>query len=135
MSIRSYKVEVTTTGGAGVATGEKDTVPFSGKILSVEYIPGPTAPPATTDVVVYITRDGDKDTNVETIATFTNVSSTNVKRYPRRAGTLDDLVTALGAANQTNAYVEFCTAHGIHVEVAQSDALSPAVIIEVIVDE
>ncbi|MEK6860972.1 MAG: hypothetical protein AABY07_03285 [Nanoarchaeota archaeon] len=133
-NIRSYKVSINTTGGAGVATGEADSVPFAGRILSVEYIPGPTSPPATTDVTAFITRDGDKDTNVETLSTFTNVSTANVKRYPKKE--VDDGAgTSLAAANKTNVFAEFTTAHGIHVEVAQSDALSPAAIVEVIVEE
>ena len=130
--IRSYKINVNTTGVAGSASGEADSVPFSGRILSVDCIPIGTAP-ATTDVTVFITRDDNKEINIETVATFANLSGV-VRRYPKRE--VDDGAGAsLAAANKTNVFDHFVTYHGVHVEVAQSDELSPAVRVEVIVEE
>ena len=133
--IVSEKVKVTTTGGNGVATGESNSSPFHGKILSVILTPHASLP-STTDTTVYITKDGDVDTNIETVATFTNKGNTEgvVKYYPLVEGD-DGAGSSVAAENKTNVFVPYITVTGVHIEVAQADALTDAVEIEVIYEE
>lgn len=135
MTIRSYKIGVTTSGAAGSATGEADSQPFAGRVLAVVLNPHASLP-STADTTVYITKDGDKNTNVDTVATFTNSGNTEgvIKRNPRTE--VDDGAgVSLAAANKTNVFAPFVTSHGVHVEVVQADALTDAVVVEVIVEE
>jgi hypothetical protein len=128
LMIRSEKIRVITTGIAGSATGESNSSPFQGRILSVQLVPNASLP-ATADTTVFITKDGDENTNVETVATFTNTNSLT-KRYPMKESD-DGAGSSLAAANKTNVFVPFVTTKGVHVEVAQADALNPAVEVEV----
>jgi hypothetical protein len=129
--VRAYKVKVTTAGVAGSATGENNSQPFAGKILAVDMFPHASAP-ATQDVVVYITKDDNNAVNLETIATFTNTGATAARRVPKKLATQHD-GSAL-ADSAANVYDHFVTYKGIHIEVAESNALTDAVEIVVTVE-
>ncbi|MAF24327.1 hypothetical protein CL634_01890 [bacterium] len=132
--ITSTKVKVTTTGSAGSATGSAESAPFAGKILAVILVPD-SALPSTTDTTVFVTKDGDKDVNLETIATFTNSGDTEgvIKRYPIVEAD-DGAGTSVADTDKTNVFVPYVTVTGVHIEVAQADALTDAVEIEIIYD-
>jgi hypothetical protein len=126
--IRSEKIKVNTTGIAGAAVGENNSSPFQGRVLSVLLVPHASLP-ATADTIVYITKDGDDNINVETLATFSNNNSIT-KRYPIKEAD-NGAGASIAAANKTNVFVPFITTKGVHVEVAEADALTAAVEIEV----
>ena len=132
MRLTSFKVRVTTTGSAGVATGNALSAPFSGRILNVTLYPHASLP-ATADTTITITRDDNTSVDVETVATFTNIA-TITTRYPRREVS-DSAGASLAAANKTNVFTEMVTCHGVKVAVAQADALTDAVIIEIVIAE
>ena len=59
LRVKSYPIKVNTVGADGMAIGEADSIPFAGRIISVDMIPHASAP-ATQDVFVYITKIDNK---------------------------------------------------------------------------
>ena len=126
--IRSVRIPVTTTGGAGVAVGDSTSRHIDGRILAVVLYPHASLP-ATSDTTVTI-RNPANGADVETLATFTNLN-TITKRYPRKE--VDDGAGAsLAAANKTNVFTEFIASGPIKVAVAGANALTDAVIVDII---
>lgn len=113
--IRSFTVAVTTTGGAGVATGSGSTTEtIEGYLLDVSLDYHASAP-ATTDVTV--THSGTPTA----ILTVSNTATDG--RYPVR----DTAVTAAAGAAITNSHVPIPINGTFTVSVAQCDALTAAV--------
>lgn len=133
--INVYRVTVTTTGSSGSATGSAESEPFVGKILSVQLDPHASLP-STADTVVYVTKDGDRDTNVETLSTFTNSGNTEgvLKRYPIKEAD-DGAGSSVAASNKSNVWVPFTTFNGVHVEVVQGDALTDAIVVTIVIEQ
>ena len=109
--IVTIAVPVTTTGGAGVASGQADSAPVTGFLLDVYLSFG--AAPATTDTTISYTLQGG------TIAVYTNVNSSQAVA-PRRQNS--DSAGALIAGS----YDYFPLNGPVRVAVAQCDALAPA---------
>ena len=126
--IRSQEIKVTTTGGAGVATGT-GRAQFEGKIHSITLLPGPNSP-ATMDTVVTIAKSGDSTADIETVATFTNSGNAagNIRRYPRVE--MED-----GSGSSLGVFEPFVTATGIEVTVSQADDEEHAATIEVVYED
>ena len=128
--IRSLRIKVTTTGGAAVATGNATSRHIDGRLLAVVLYPHASLP-ATSDTTVTL-RNPNNDADVETLATFTNLNAIT-KRYPRKE--VDDGAgTSLAAANKTNVFTEFALSGQVKVAVAQADALTDAVTVDIIYD-
>lgn len=124
MAYREYRVNVTTTGSAGSASGTGDTTPLSGELISVHLDYHASAPGGTTDVTV--TELGGA---ARTFLTRTN-SATDGTFYPRVL--LDDTA----GADLTAIYGTFAVAgHSLRVSVAQCDALTDAVVAYIVVRE
>jgi hypothetical protein len=109
--IVTVAVPVTTVGGAGVATGQADSIPVTGFLLDIWLAFG--AAPATTDTTISYTLQGG------TIAVFTNVNTSQMFS-PRRQNV--DNSGALVAGS----YDYFPLNGPVRVAVAQCDPLAPA---------
>ena len=120
---REIVIPVTTSGGAGVATGSGDSDPIFGEILAVrvDYQPGA---PATTKV------DVDELGGAARKILNKAASNTDAVHHPRL------LMQDTAGANLT-AWYEPVTLAGrkARVSVTLSDALAPAVIVTLIVKE
>ena len=103
-----------------------------GEILSVQMEPSSDGT-AGMDVTCFITKDGDKDTNIETLATFVNVGTAIAKRYIVTER-VDEAGTAVSAANKSNVWAPFTTYNGVHVEVAQARAAIDVVVVRFMVN-
>ena len=115
-AMRVLKLSVTTTGGAGVATGSTtSTVPVIGLIHAV-YLDFHASAPATTDTTI-----ATKTSPSQTILTVSN-SATDAFIYPR-AGAVNSSNSAI-----TNSFVEFAVQDTVTVSLAQCDALTGAVV-------
>ncbi len=124
--IRSERVAVTTTGSAGSATGaENTTQPISGKILKIRFDYHASAP-ASTDVTI-TERVGSTDW--ETICTETD-SATDVTRYPRKA-VEDNAESAVTYDGTNEIYEPYVVDDYVRVAVAQSNALTNAVVVTI----
>ena len=124
--IQQQTVQVDTTGSAGSAVGAANTPqPVWGKILKVRINYHASAP-ATTDVTI-TERVGSTDW--ETIHTETN-SLTDVTRYPRRA--VEDNAEATVTYDGTRPIYEPFVVYGyVRVAVAQADALTACVVVDI----
>lgn len=116
--IQRESVTVTTTGTAGVATGTGTSKAIRGKILALALNFHASAP-ATTDVTVRCTFPFNYD-----IVVVTN-SATDVYLTPR-AKPVDNANVAI-----TNAFDFFIADSSVEVVVAQSDALTGAVVVTI----
>ena len=128
--IRTETVRVTTTGSDASATGAANTMrPICGKILKIRFHYHADAP-ATTDVAVTERVAG---ADWETIHTETD-SKTDVTRYPRRA--VEDNAEATVTYDGTNEiYEPYIVAGYVRVAVAQSNALTNAVVVTIFYEE
>jgi len=124
--IRQQTVQVDTTGTAGLAAGAANTPqPVCGKILKVRLNFHADAP-NTTDVTI-TERVGSTDW--ETIHTETS-SKTDVTRYPRRA--VEDNAGATVTYDGANEIYEPFVVNGyVRVAVAQADALTDCVVVDI----
>ena len=114
-ALRVATVSVTTTGGAGVATGSASTsFPIIGEIMAI-YLDFHASAPATTDTTIATTN-----APVFNILVVTN-SVTDAIKAPR-LGAVDSSNAAI-----TNSFVPFVVADTITVSLAQCDALTGAV--------
>jgi len=128
--IRTEQVKVTTTGSAGSATGAANTArAIVGKILKVRLNYHANAP-ATTDVTI-TERVGSTDW--ETIHTETD-SKTDVTRYPRRA-VEDNAETTVTYDGTNEIYEPFVVSDHMRVAVAQADALTDCVVVDIFYEE
>jgi len=123
-------IKVTTTGSAGSATGATNSnVSIEGKILAFR-INYHASCPNTADVTI-TERIGSTDW--QTIHTETN-STTDVMRYPRRA--VEDSAENTVTFDGTNEiYEPYVTNGQIRVAVAQADALTDCVIVDVLYEK
>ena len=128
--IGQQTVQVDTTGIDGSAVGAANTPqPIWGKILKVRLNYHADAP-ATTDVTI-TERVGSTDW--ETIHTETN-SKTDVTRYPRRA--VEDNAEATVTYDATNEIYDLFVVNGyVRVAVAQADALTGCVVVDIFYEE
>jgi len=121
---------VTTTGLAGSATGSGITdAAVTGKILAL-YINYHASTPATADVVITEMRGS---TALQTIWTETN-STTDIVRYPNTPAQ-DNAENNVTYDGTNEIYIPFVTNSKINAAVAQADALTDAVVIEVRYDD
>ena len=121
--VRSVEIRVTTTGGAGVSTGNATSPQIVGQVLDVAVTWHNSAPGATSDVVVEGSLSGI-DLYQKTDA------ATSVKKAPGVFPT--DPASATGAA-LTGALIDFpvCIAEPIKVTVTGCNDLTDAVIVRV----
>lgn len=113
LSVIGASVAVTTTGGAGAASGSGVTTPINGLLWGV-YLDYAATAPATTDVTISYTTAGGN------ILVVSN-NATDGWYFPRR-----QCCDAAGAAI-AGAYDENIVADTLTVSVAQSNPLSPCV--------
>lgn len=120
--VKSMEIRVTTTGGAGVSTGNTTSPQIVGQILDVSVIWHASAP-NTSDIVI----EG-ATTGVDLYAK--NNAVTSVKKAP---GVFPTDPTSSSGAALSGALIEdpVCIAEGIKVTVAQCDDLTAAVIVRV----
>jgi hypothetical protein len=109
--IVTVAVPVTTVGGAGVATGQADSLPVTGFLLDMWLAFG--AAPATTDTTISTPNYGGS------VAVFSNVNTSQMFA-PRRQNV--DNAGALIAGS----YDYFPLNGPVRVAVAQCDPLAPA---------
>jgi len=114
LEIQLYTLPVTTTGGAGVATGATTSELIRGALLDI-FVDWNAAAPATSDIT--IAYGGIGGGNIWALIN----SSTDVLVAPRQKP-VDNANAAI-----TNAYDYFYLNNTVTVTVAQSDALAPAV--------
>lgn len=111
--IRTIEVRVTTTGGAGVATGSGISEAFKGFIWDV-WLDYHASAPVTTDVTIKSTQRGD------TILAVSNNKTDG--RYAPRMAEHDSVGASLGAG-------AYPLVNGsVTIDVAQCDALTDAVV-------
>lgn len=108
-------INITTTGGAGAATGSGTTVPINGFLLDV-YIDYNAAAPATTDVTI-------SDPVFGAIVVKSD-NNTDVKLAPRE-GTVDAVAAATGL------YDLIPINSALTVSVAQADAITNCVTVTI----
>jgi hypothetical protein len=106
-------VKVTTTGAAGSATGDAETVPIEGFLLDV-YLDYHTSAPATTDVII-------NDPNFGDVLGVSNNNSDG-KYAPREAN-----CDATGASNGLYDLIPMNSK--LTISVAQADALTDCVVL------
>jgi hypothetical protein len=123
MAFKPYAVEVTTTGGAGVATGVADTPPLHGALEAVE-IDYEGAPATTTVDLDEVLSVGLGRKILDKAA-----SNTDVTHTPRV------LLQDNTGANLTAVYGRYVFAgRSVRVTVALSNQLSPAVRVRLIME-
>ncbi len=128
--IKTQQIKVTTTGSAGSATGAGITdSAVTGKILAL-YINYHASTPATADLTI-TERKGSTD--IQTIWTETN-STTDVVRYPNTPAQ-DNAENAVTYDGTNEIYIPFVTDSKIRASLAQADALTDAVVVEVRYDD
>lgn len=110
--IVTEKVQVTTTGGAGVATGSADSPAMMGELLDI-YLDFSASAPATTDTTIAFKEQGGD------VLVVTN-SVTDARLHPR-AKPVDNANVAI-----TNANDKFYLNGALTISLAQCDALAPA---------
>lgn len=113
--IRQAVVRVTTTGGAGVATGQTDSDVIHGFLLDV-HLNFHASAPATTDTTISLQEPALGD-----LLVVTN-SATDALFAPRQKP-VDNANAAI-----TNAHDRFAINGKVRVALAQSDALTDAVV-------
>lgn len=113
--IRVVPLFITTTGGAGVATGSATSDPINGEILAVQV--DYTTMPATTDLTIATAGLTPPAFN---ILVLTNVN-TDAYHLPRKQAS-----DAAGAAI-TGVYDRFVVADKVSASVAQGDAVTNGV--------
>lgn len=124
--LRVERIAVTTAGVAGSASGNTDSGQISGKILGLA-VNFDAAAPATTDITI--------DARVPGGPQFTynlwvrNNSAADAYVAPR-ATPVDNANTAI-----TNAHDHFVVQGTIRVALAQSDAITDAVVVHVFYDD
>lgn len=129
MGVVEYKVPVATTGTAGSATGTNYSPPLYGHVLKVTAVPDGSAP-NTTDATA--TVEGG---SAEVLLTATNMT-TAVSKNPREP--VQDISGGADLTyDGTHKVYEPVPVGGrrIKCDVAQSDALSPAVTFYIVVKE
>jgi hypothetical protein len=125
--IKSVEIKVTTTGSAGSATGAANSdFAIIGRILAIR-LDYHASTPATADVTI-TERKGTTD--FQTIMVETS-STTDIVRYPRKA-VEDNAEAGVEYASGFPIYEPYCVAGKIRVAVAQGDALTDAVVVEII---
>lgn len=123
--IFTVPIKVTTTGGAGVATGTGDSgKPIRGRVLGV-YFNWHASAPATTDTTLRTKGNASPSYNLLVV---TN-SVTDAFIVPA-AKPVDNANAAI-----TNAHTPFPVDDYLEVSVAQCDALTNAVVAHVLVDD
>ena len=121
------RVAVTTTGSAGSATGSTDSdVPVRGYILGIQLDYHASAP-ATTDVTITELAP-DEGTDRRTVLSISN-NATDGFYYPA-VEVQDNAGTGQGSY-----WPYFISNRKLQVSVAQSDALTDAVVATIIVDQ
>lgn len=126
MAIKTARINVTTTGSDGSATGTGiSDYAVTGEILAI-YFNFHASAPDTTDVTVTERRGS---TNLQTLCVETS-SKTDVIRYPRTPAndTAENDVTYDGS---NEIYIPFVTDSKIYVSVAQANALTDCVVVDV----
>lgn len=127
MAIRTEKIEVTTTGSAGSASGNATSrKPINGELIGF-YVDYHASTPATADVTITL-----PDAPTATLLTITN-SATDAWYFPRY------LVHSEAAAALTGTAGGDRTKHPIDgyikVALAQGDALTNAVVVYVLYED
>ena len=113
---------VTTTGGAGSASGNADSPsPITGEVLAV-YVDYHASAPATTDLTLKTKGDTPPSYNIIVISN----SATDAYKAPR-SGAVDAANAAI-----TNSFVPFAVSDKLNCALAQSDALTDAVRVTVL---
>ena len=114
MKVLTEKVNVTTTGSAGSATGSTDSGALNGLLLDI-FLDYDGSAPGTTDVTVaHKTRGGS-------VLAVTNNATDGL--YHPRAKPVDSANAAI-----TNAHDRFALNGPLTVSVAQADALTDCVV-------
>ena len=125
--IRRIRVPVTTTGSAGTATGSASWVggrPGLVRAIKVDY--HASAPGATTDLTVK--RDSSTGTTI-----FTKLNSaTDIDWTAVAAPGIDETGAATAATDLGSGGLPFQS--GLHVSLAQTDALTNAAVVEFLVE-
>ena len=113
--IASQQVVITTTGGAGAATGSGTTVPIKGFLLDV-FLDYDAAAPATTDVTITDPVFGDLVVKSD--------NNADIKLVPRAQ------ICDVAAAN-TGLFDLIPINSALTISVAQADALDPCVTVTI----
>lgn len=108
-------VRVTTTGSAGVATGQADSEALNGELLDI-YIDFHASAPATTDTTISMQAPARGNLLVVT-------NSVTDGLFVPRAKPVDNANVAI-----TNAHDRFALNGAVRVALAQCDALTDAVV-------
>ena len=116
-----HKVEITTTGSAGAATGSGSTPPVNVYLVDVKLDYHASAP-ATTDVTITDSVSGD------TLLAVSD-NKTDARKSPR-SKPVDNANSAI-----TNAHDKFPVNGTVDIAVAQCDALTNALVAYVWVEE
>ena len=117
MQILSQQVSVTTTGSAGSASGSATSEAMHGFLLDVYLNYHASAPGATTDVVL-----AHVDPTMGNILTVSD-NATDGRYVPR-----ETVQTIAGATSDPDGYDRIALNGKVTVSVAQSDALTGAVV-------
>jgi len=126
MGTRAYSVEVTTTGGAGVAAGAGSVGIPHGKLVGVQV--DYKGMPATTDVTLKCKTGGVE----KTLLTLTDKNTDIPLQTIHEAG-LDSLGVAV-AAGKNAELVDPVVGGQLTVDVAQADAGAPAVVVSFVLE-
>lgn len=123
MAVKKQTIKVTTTGSAGSATGTTTWTRGRPGIVRFVKFDFHASAPATTDVTI----KADSSTG-QTLFTVTN-SATDIDPKPVGMPGVDEGNAALAATDASSGGFPFST--GLYVSVAQSDALTDAVQVDV----
>lgn len=126
--IRQDTIKVTTTGTAGTATGTGySNGAIVGRVLAIRLNYHASAP-ATADVTITENNAVPQTLHVETN------SKTDVVRYPRRAVD-DNAETAVTYDGTNEIYEPYVVTDQIKVAVAQADALTDCVLVDIVYED
>jgi hypothetical protein len=130
-SVKHRRLEVITTGSSGSATGSVSlhTGPAVIRFIAVDY--HASAPGATTDLTVKSRgRVGEAD---ETLLTLTNTATDVSLRPITMTAGVDEGNAPIAATDGTAGGMP--VREGILIEMAQTDALSPAAVVDIFYEE
>lgn len=127
--LKKIQLKVTTTGAAGSATGSVTSVdPIMGRILRVD-LNYHAAAPATTDVTLAMANEQVAD-NIVSVSN----NATDKAIYPRKE-VQDNADTDVTYDGTRKIYEPFVCADEVTVSVAQSDALTDCLVVEIYYEE
>jgi len=118
--IRAKVVKVTTTGGAGSATGNADSEPFVGEIIGV-YLNFHASAPATTDITITDKHSGVEIASEDNAVADKYIAPVIFGESNAGAGLTGDVTPQRYAVGQ-----------GVNVAVSGADALTNALVATVL---